>query len=65
MALLTKRLKMSNKEKSRLIQWAADSTALDPNADDRSKRIAIYKADKQVMLDRARLRPRRDRCAMN
>jgi len=56
MALLTKRLKMSNKEKSRLIQWAADSTALDPNADDRSKRIAIYKADKQVMLDRARLR---------
>lgn len=56
MALLTKRLKMSNAEKARLISWAADATALDPNADDRTKRIAIYKAGKQVIMDRARLR---------
>jgi poly(A) polymerase len=56
MALLTKRLKMSNAEKSRLIQWATDATSLDPNSDDRAKRIAIYKAGKQVIFDRARLR---------
>jgi len=42
MALLTKRFKMSNAEKTRLVKWAADSTSLDPNADDRAKRIAIY-----------------------
>ena len=56
MALLTKRLKMSNAEKSRLVLWATDSTSLDPHADDRAKRIAIYKAGKSVILDRARLR---------
>ena len=56
MALLTKRLKMSNAEKARLISWATDATPLDPNADDRAKRIAIYKAGKQVIMDRARLR---------
>ncbi len=56
MALLTKRLKMSNVEKARLIHWASDATPLDPNADDRTKRIAIYKAGKQVVIDRARLR---------
>ncbi len=56
MALLTKRLKMSNAEKARLISWATDATSLDPNADDRAKRIAIYKAGKQVIMDRARLR---------
>lgn len=56
MALLTKRLKMSNAEKSRLIKWATDSTSLDPNADDRAKRIGIYTGGKQVVMDRARLR---------
>ena len=56
MALLTKRLKMSKAEKTRLISWATDATALDPNADDRAKRIAIYKAGKQVIMDRAHLR---------
>ena len=56
MALLTKRLKMSNAEKARLISWATDATSLDPNAEDRAKRIAIYKAGKQVIMDRARLR---------
>ena len=56
MALLTKRLKMSNAEKARLIQWATDATPLDPNGDDRAKRIAVYTAGKQVVMDRARLR---------
>lgn len=56
MALLTKRLKMSKAEKTRLISWATDSTSLDPNGDDRAKRIAVYNAGAQVMIDRARLR---------
>ena len=56
MALLTKRFKMSNAEKTRLVKWAADSTSLDPNADDRAKRIAIYSAGRDVIMDRARLR---------
>ncbi|WP_371395960.1 CCA tRNA nucleotidyltransferase [Fretibacter rubidus] len=54
--LLTKRLKMSNSESTRLRAWADDATALDPNADDRTKRIAIYTAGKQVIIDRARIR---------
>jgi len=56
MALLTKRFKMSNAEKTRLVKWAADSTSLDPNADDRAKRIAIYSAGRDVIMDRAMLR---------
>lgn len=56
MALLTKRLKMSKAESARLRAWADDATALDPNADDRAKRIAIYTAGKQVVIDRARIR---------
>lgn len=56
MALLTTRLKMSNAEKSRLRAWADDATALDPNADDRAKRIAIYTAGRTVVIDRARIR---------
>ena len=56
MALLCKRMKMSKAETSRLRNWADDATALDPDADDRAKRIAIYTAGKQVVIDRARLR---------
>ena len=55
-ALLAKRLKMSKKESARLRQWADDGTPLDPAASDREKRQAIYKAGKQVVIDRARLR---------
>ena len=56
MALLCKRFKMSNNESGRLRAWADDGTMLSPNVSDRDKRIAIYKAGKQVVLDRARLR---------
>lgn len=55
-ALLAKRLKMSKKESSRLRAWADDGTPLNPDASDREKRQAIYKAGKQVVIDRARLR---------
>lgn len=55
-ALLAKRLKMSKAETSRLRGWADDSTALDPDADDRTKRIAIYTAGRHVIMDRARIR---------
>lgn len=56
MALLVTRMKVSNSEKSRLREWADDATALDPDADDRAKRIAIYTAGRQVVMDRARVR---------
>ena len=55
-ALLCERLKMSNKETQRLRAWADSSASLDPHADDRAKRIAIYNAGKQVVMDRAHLR---------
>lgn len=56
MALLVTRMKVSNAEKSRLREWADDATALDPDADDRAKRIAIFTAGRQVIMDRARVR---------
>lgn len=56
MALLCKRFKMSKDETKRLRAWADDSTALNPDMTDREKRIAIYSAGKQVVLDRTRLR---------
>ncbi len=56
MALLCKRLKMSNKETQRLRGWADNATSLDPNADEREKLRAIYFAGKQIAMDRACIR---------
>jgi len=56
MALLCKRMKMSKAETARLRAWSDDGTPLDPDVDDRTKRIAIYKGGKDVVIDRARLR---------
>ena len=56
MALLCKRLKMSNNETARLRAWSDSSEALDPHASDSDKLKAIYFAGKQVVIDRARVR---------
>lgn len=56
MALLTRRLKMSNAEKARLRGWADDITPFDPMAPERDKRAAIYKTGKQLAMDRCRIR---------
>ena len=55
-ALLCKRLKMSNKETKRMRAWADSAAPLDPNADERAQKIAIYDAGAQTSMDRARLR---------
>ncbi len=55
-ALLCKRLKMSKVESARLMGWAMDATPLDPNMDERAKKIAIYTGGKQAVSDRALLR---------
>ncbi len=54
--LLTTRMKMSKTETKRLKDWVEDGTALDPFAHEREMRKAIYKAGRQVVIDRARLR---------
>ena len=56
MAGLCRRLKMSNKEKSRLMKWAGDQTALKPGLADKDLKITIYKAGRQTAIDRAVLR---------
>ncbi len=56
MARLCKRLKMSNKEKARLIYWAGDQTDLRPGLPDKETNIAIYTSGKQVAMDRAMIR---------
>ena len=56
MAGLCRRLKMSNKEKSRLMKWAGDQTALKPGLSDKDMKIAIYKSGRQTAMDRAVLR---------
>jgi len=56
MARLCKRLKMSNKEKTRLKYWAGDQTNLQPGMPDKETKIAIYTAGRQVALDRAMIR---------
>ncbi len=55
-ALLCKRLKMSNAESARLRAWAQDDTALDPFANERTILAAIYSAGHQTTIDRAYLR---------
>jgi len=56
MARLCRRLKMSNKEKSRLMAWAGDQTKLTPDMPQKETEIALYTAGRQVALDRAVLR---------
>jgi poly(A) polymerase len=56
MALLTKRLKMSKTETSRLRGWADDDAQLATDMPERERLAAIYRSGKQVILDRARLR---------
>jgi len=56
MAGLCRRLKMSNKEKARLMKWAGDQTALKPGLADKDLKIAIYKSGRQTAMDRAILR---------
>ena len=56
MARLCKRLKMSNKEKVRLMNWAGDQTALRPGLDEKETKIAVYTAGTQTAMDRAVIR---------
>ena len=55
-ALLAKRLKLSNKDADRLKAWASDAEALSHDMAERARLQAIYRAGKQTILDRARLR---------
>lgn len=54
--LLAKRLKFSNKEKTRLIAWASDSEELSHDMPERARFQAVYRSGKQAIIDRARLR---------
>lgn len=56
MALLTKRLKMSKSETTRLRGWADDDAQLSTDMAERDRMAAIYKSGKSVIIDRARLR---------
>ncbi len=55
-ALLAKRLKLSRKEGDRLKAWASDGESLSHDMPERARLQAIYRAGKQTILDRARLR---------
>ena len=56
MAGLCRRLKMSNKEKARLIRWASDQSALRLGLSDKDLKIAIYSSGRQSAMDRALIR---------
>ncbi|NNC36344.1 MAG: CCA tRNA nucleotidyltransferase [Hyphomonadaceae bacterium] len=56
MAGLTRRLKMANVEKTRLLGWAGDRAALKPGLSDKDLKIEIFKAGRQVAMDRSVLR---------
>ncbi len=56
MALLTKRLKMSNAEKARLRGWADDDTPFDTAMNERERLAAIYKAGQRRAIDRCLIR---------
>jgi poly(A) polymerase len=56
MARLCKRLKMSNKEKTRLMYWAGDRTELLPGMDEQALDVAFYHAGQQVAVDRSLIR---------
>jgi len=53
---LSERLKMSKTEAARLRGWADDGSALNPYADEREIFQTFYKAGKEVVSDRARIR---------
>lgn len=53
---LSKRLKLSNKEKTRLIDWASNDVSLSHDMDERAQKQAIYRSGKTAFIDRARLR---------
>jgi poly(A) polymerase len=55
-ALLSKRLKLSNKEADRLKGWAGNAESLSHDMAERARIQAIYRSGKQPILDRARLR---------
>lgn len=55
-ALLCKRMKMSNAEKARLRGWADDDTPFDPSMSEREKLAAIYTAGKRRAMDRCLIR---------
>ena len=55
-ALLAKRLKLSNREADRLRAWGGDGEALAHDMPERARLQAIYRAGKQTVMDRARLR---------
>ncbi|MGB6318623.1 MAG: CCA tRNA nucleotidyltransferase [Litorimonas sp.] len=55
-ALLSKRLKLSNKEAGRLKSWASDAESLSFDMPERARMQAVYRSGKQPILDRARLR---------
>ena len=56
MAGLCRRLKVSNAEKARLMGWAGDRAALAPGLAEKDLKIEIFKAGRQVTMDRAVLR---------
>ena len=56
MALLSKRLKMSKSETSRLRGWADDDAQLSTDMPERERMAAIYRSGKPVIFDRACLR---------
>ena len=68
MLTLSRRLKMSNAEKSRLQAWADSSVDIDhlvnPITPDRERLAAIYRDGKNVIIDRALLRAAGERDAL-
>ena len=68
MLTLSRRLKMSNAEKSRLRAWADSSVDIDhlvnPITPDRERLAAIYRDGKNVIIDRALLRAAGERDAL-
>ncbi|HHL43664.1 MAG TPA: CCA tRNA nucleotidyltransferase [Hellea balneolensis] len=55
-ARMCRRLKMSNAEKARLMNWARDRSVLHPDLEDRLLYVEIYKAGRQTAMDRALIR---------
>lgn len=64
MALLTKRLKMSNAEKKRLRGWAEDDTPFNPAMTERERLAAIYKTGQRRAMDRCLIRAAGERDAI-
>ncbi len=56
MARLCKRLKMSNREKTRFLRWAMDRAALAPAMSEKELAMTCYKSGRQTIMDRVLLR---------